>query len=487
MIGFAKIKKTTFASMKINPIILSAASLAALTACQNDKPADTSIEKPNIVFILADDLGYNDFGCFGQQIIQTPNINALAEQGLRCTQSYSGTTVSAPSRACLLTGLHSGHTPIRGNFEIYPEGQMAIPEGTYTLFKMFKDAGYATGAFGKWGLGAPKSEGAPENQFVDEFFGYNCQRLSHSYYPDYLYHDSTRIVLAANCEGQNVTYAPDTIQHETLRFIEEHKSEPFFLFVPCILPHAEMIAPDDALLQQYQDVITDEEPYGGCDYGCESFRKGGYCSQPHPLQAYAAMVSRFDLYVGQIVQKLKETGLYNNTLIIVTSDNGPHQEGGNNPDYFDSNGNLRGYKRDLYEGGIRIPTVMVWNGKIAPNSTTDFRFAFWDYLPTFAELAGGNSNENDGISILPTLLGKEQNGHDYLYFEFQELGGRQCVIRGDWKLIKLNVSNEAYFELYNLKDDTSESHNLIEEQTEIFDELKEILENERTENPNWEF
>lgn len=473
--------------MKIKPFIFSATSLVALSACQNDKPADNTNEKPNIVFILADDLGYNDFGCYGQQIIRTPNIDALAEEGLRCTRSYSGTTVSAPSRACLMTGLNSGHTPIRGNFEIYPEGQMSLPKDNYTLFRMFKEAGYATGVFGKWGLGSPKSEGAPENQDVDEFFGYNCQRLSHSYYPDYLYHDSTRILLQNNRDGQNGTYAPDTIQHATLRFIEKHHDEPFFLFVPCILPHAEMIAPDDSLLQQYQDVITSEESYVGCDYGCEYFRKGGYCSQAHPLQAYAAMVSRFDLYVGQIVEKLKETGLYDNTLIIVTADNGPHQEGGNNPDYFDSNGILRGYKRDLYEGGIRIPTIMVWNGKIAPGSTTDHVFAFWDYMPTFAELAGGTNNDNDGISIVPTLLGKEQDKHEYLYFEFQELGGRQCVISGDWKLIKLNVSTEPVFELYNLTNDPAESHNLIEENPDIFKKLKEILENERSDDPNWVF
>lgn len=473
--------------MKIKTAVISAASLAAISACNTSETKQSEQRKPNIVFIVADDLGYGDIGCFGQETILTPHIDALAEAGVRFTQSYSGTTVSAPSRACLLTGLHSGHTPIRGNFEIFPEGQMSIPEGTYTLFQMFKDAGYATGAFGKWGLGAPKSEGAPENQSVDEFFGYNCQRLSHSYYPDYLYHDSTRITLKANAKAHNGTYAPDTIQYETLRFIEEHKDEPFFLFVPCILPHAELIVPNDSLFTQYDGSFAEENPFTGCDKDCESFRKGGYCSQDHPLQTYAAMVSRFDLYVGQIVEKLKSEGLFDNTLIVVTSDNGPHWEGGNNPDVFKSSGIYRGYKRDLYEGGIRVPTIMVWNGKIESNSKSDFMFAFWDYLPTFAEIAGIEPPKTDGISIVPTLFGQQQEGHDYLYFEFQELGGRQCVRKGDWKLIKLNVSTEPIYELYNINDDPTESHDLSDANPEMLNELKTLLENERTADPNWEF
>lgn len=466
--------------------LISAATLSALTACNTDKSKEQTTEKPNIVFILADDLGYGDFGCFGQEIIKTPNIDALAKEGMICTQSYSGTTVSAPSRACLLTGLNSGHAPIRGNFEIYPEGQMALPENTNTIFRLFKENGYATGVFGKWGLGAPKSEGAPENQYVDEFFGYNCQRLSHSYYPDYLYHDSTRIELKTNAKANNGTYAPDTIQQLTLQFIENHKDEPFFLFVPCILPHAELIAPNDSLFQQYEGKFK-ETPYQGCDYGCKSFRIGGYGSQNEPLAAYAAMVSRYDFYVGQIEEKLKETDLIDNTLIIVTSDNGPHWEGGNNPDFFNSNGIYRGYKRDLYEGGIRIPTVMAWKGKISPDTQSDFMFAFWDYLPTFAEIIGAEKPECDGISIKPLLLGKSQSEHNYLYFEFQENGGAQCVRKGDWKLIKLNVSGEPIFELYNIKDDPTESNNLIDSNKEIFEELKHILENERTDDPNWRF
>ena len=466
--------------------LYSAMALALLSSCHNAGSKETP-SSPNIVFILADDLGYGDWGCYGQQIIKTPHIDALSKEGIRFTRSYSGTTVSAPSRACLMTGLHSGHAPIRGNFEIYPEGQMALPKDTYTMFKMFKENGYVTGVYGKWGLGAPKSEGAPEHQSVDEFFGYNCQRLSHSYYPDYLYHDSIRIDLAANSEGRNGCYAPDTIQVETLRFIEKHKDEPFFLFVPCILPHAEMIAPDDELLRQYDDIITEEQAFIGCDYGCEYFRKGGYCSQPEPLKAYAAMVSRFDIYVGEIVKKLKEEGLYENTLIVVTSDNGPHWEGGNNPDYFNSNGGLRGYKRDLYEGGIRIPTVMVWDGKIEAGSESDAAFAFWDYLPTFAEIVGGEKQISgiDGESIYDEMMGRKDTIERKLYFEFQELGGKQCLIQGDWKLLKLDVTGTPIYELYNLADDPQEKNNLIDIEVERFGAMRQILESERTENPNW--
>jgi Arylsulfatase A and related enzymes len=468
---------------KIYGILSATALLSSFSNCENKQ--DVIGEKPNVVFIVADDLGYNDLGCFGQKIIQTPNIDSLSRQGLKCTHSYSGTTVSAPSRACLMTGLHSGHSPIRGNFEIIPEGQMALPDSIMTIFKMFKNAGYATGAFGKWGLGAPKSEGAPENQYVDEFFGYNCQRFSHSYYPDHLYHNAEKILLHANDSGNSVIYAPDTIQYQTLKFIENHKDNPFFLFVPCVIPHAELIVPNDSLYHKYEGRF-EEKPYIGCDYGCKSYGIGGYRSQEKPKATYAAMVSRFDLYVGQIVKKLKATGIYDNTIIVITSDNGPHWEGGNDPEFFNSNGIYRGYKRDLYEGGIRVPTVIVWSKKIEPD-TTNFMFAFWDYLPTFAEITGEPIPTCDGISILPLLLGKKQVEHEYLYFEFQELGGRQCLRKGDWKLIKLDVKNQRQFELYNIKDDPEEKNNLSERHPDILEDMKSILENERTENPNWNF
>lgn len=471
---------------KVN-YLLSIAALGMTAACDsNEATKQDEIEQPNIVFILADDMGWGDVGCFGQDVIETPNIDSLASQGIRFTRSYSGATVSAPSRTNLMTGLHGGHAPIRGNFEIMPEGQMAMPKDTYTLFKMFKDAGYTTGAFGKWGLGSPGSEGAPENQYVDEFFGYNCQRMSHTYYPEHLYHNGEKITLHGNLDGGFGCYAPDTIQERALAFIEKNKDKPFFLFIPSILPHAELAVPDDTILHKYLGRF-EETPYHGCDTGCHVFRIGGYASQDHPRATYAAMVSRFDAHVGQIINKLKESGIYGNTLIIVSSDNGPHEEGGNDPIFFSSSGPFRGMKRDLYEGGIRVPTVAVWEGHIEANTTSALRFAFWDYMPTFAEIIGIEPPPCDGISIMPTLLGESQKEHDYLYFEFQERNGRQCVIKDGWKLIKLNVATEPIYELYHIDTDSTERNNLIDREKLRAEELMNIMQAARTADENWNF
>lgn len=446
--------------------------------------------KPNVVFIIADDLGYGDLSSYGQEKFSTPHIDEIASNGMRFTQAYSGTTVSAPSRSSLITGLHSGHTSIRGNREINPEGQFPIPANTNTIFKMFKDAGYQTGAFGKWGLGFPGSEGDPNNQYIDEFYGYNCQMLAHNYYPTHLWHNDKKIELPENNDGACVTYSQDLIQEETLKFIENQKADkPFFLFVPNVLPHAELLVPEDSILQKFKGKFP-EKPYRGIDYGHPSFRKGPYCSQEYPRATFAAMVTRFDMYVGQIVQKLKDEGLYENTLIIITSDNGPHREGGADPDFFNSNSIYRGYKRDLYEGGIRIPFIASWKGKITPGTSSDFMFAFWDLMPTFAEVAKSKDKNffgGDGLSILPTLTNKgKQKKHDYLYFEFQELGGRQAVRKGSWKLIRQNIRKEGgYYELYNIASDPSENWNRIEEYPQIFDELKSIMEQARIDDPNW--
>ncbi len=442
-------------------------------------------QKPNVVFIIADDLGYGDLSCYGQEKFQTPHIDRLALNGTRFTRSYSGTTVSAPSRASLMTGLHTGHAPIRGNKEIRPEGQAPLPEGTYTLFQLFKDAGYATGAFGKWGLGYPGSTGDPMNQGVDRFFGYNCQRLAHNYYPAHLWHNHTKVMLPENAEGKSVTYSPELIQKETLEFIERQKDTPFFLFVPITLPHAELIVPEDSIMQKFRGQFP-EIPYKGVD-AKTAFDKGGYRSQEHPRATHAAMVTRIDVYVGQIIEKLKETGVYENTLIVFTSDNGPHREGGGDPDFFNSNGIYRGYKRDLYEGAIRVPTIISWQGKVPSGKESSFPFAFWDYIPTFARLTGQDAPDNtDGINILPTLLGKEgQEERDYLYFEFHELAGRQAVIQGDWKLLHLDIRDGGKFELYNLASDPSENHNLVDLFPRKATELHEIMKRARTEDPDW--
>ncbi len=442
-------------------------------------------QKPNVVFIVADDLGYGDLSCYGQEKFQTPNIDRMALSGIRFTRTYSGTTVSAPSRASLMTGLHTGHTPIRGNKEIKPEGQFPLQEGTFTLFRLFKNAGYVTGAFGKWGLGYPGSTGEPIKQGVDEFFGYNCQRLAHNYYPAYLWDNNKKVVLHENDGGRFGTYSQALIQSKALAFIDKHSKDPFFLFVPMVLPHAELVVPEDSIIQGLRGKF-DEKPYKGIDSGPD-FRNGGYMSQEYPRATHAAMVKRIDVYVGQIIEKLKETGVYENTLIIFTSDNGPHREGGGDPDFFNSNGIYRGYKRDLYEGGIRVPTIISWQDKVPAGKESDFAFAFWDYLPTFAEMLHTSISKNiDGVSILPTLLEKEgQKKRDYFYFEFQELGGRQALIKGDWKLLHIDIRDGGRFELYNLASDPSENHNLVELYPQKTAELKEIMKKARTDDPNW--
>lgn len=476
---------------------LSLAALAPLNAQQ----------KPNVVFIIADDLGYGDLSCFGQEKFQTPNIDRLALNGTRFTRSYSGTTVSAPSRASLMTGLHTGHTPIRGNKEVQPEGQAPLPAGTFTLFQLFKDADYATGAFGKWGLGYPGSVGDPQKQGVDEFFGYNCQRLAHNYYPSHLWHNQTKIELPENDNGQFGTYSQDLIQSKALEFIDNHAGNPFFLFVPMVLPHAELVVPEDSIIQKMRGKF-DEKPYKGTDSG-PAFRNGGYMSQEYPRATHAAMVMRIDAYVGQIIEKLKEAGVYENTLIVFTSDNGPHREGGGDPDFFNSNGIYRGYKRDLYEGGIRVPTIVSWQGKVPSGKESSYTFAFWDYMPTFAALLGtyakgdingdnGRRNQQhkadnavlkgntDGVNVLPVFLGqKDKVERDYFYFEFLELNGRQAVIQGDWKLLHLDIRKGGRYELYNLASDPSENHNLIDLFPEKAAELKKIMKEARIDDPNW--
>lgn len=442
-------------------------------------------QKPNVVFIIADDLGYGDLSCYGQEKFQTPNIDRLALNGTRFTRSYSGTTVSAPSRASLMTGLHTGHAPIRGNKEIQPEGQAPLPGEAYTLFQLFKDAGYTTGAFGKWGLGYPGSTGDPMSQGIDRFFGYNCQRLAHNYYPAHLWSNHTKVMFPENADGKSVTYSQDLIQKETLEFIEQQKETPFFLFVPMMLPHAELVVPEDSIIQGFRGQFP-EIPYQGVD-ARTAFTKGGYRSQEHPRATHAAMVTRIDVYVGQIIEKLEEAGVHENTLIIFTSDNGPHREGGGDPDFFNSNEIYRGYKRDLYEGVIRVPTIISWQGNVPSGKENNFPFAFWDYMPTFAGLTGQEVPENtDGINILPALFGKEgQAERDYFYFEFHELGGRQALIQGDWKLLHLDIREGGRFELYNLASDPSENHNIIDLFPRKAAELQEIMKGARTEDPNW--
>lgn len=465
--------------------MLSTFALPTLEAAHVEKQKNA---RPNVVFIIADDMGYGDLSCYGQEKFDTPNIDKVALQGMRFTQCYSGTTVSAPSRSSLMTGLHTGHTPIRGNHEVLPEGQFPIPAGTNTMFKLFKEAGYNTGAFGKWGLGSPGSEGDPNNQYIDEFYGYNCQLLAHNYYPDHLWHNQTRIDLHENDNGGYGAYSQDLIHKACLDYLGEQSADkPFFLFVPSVLPHAELIVPEDSIIQNLRGKYP-EKPHKGVDSG-PMFRKGGYCSQEYPRATFAAMIKRFDVYVGQIVEQLKEQGLYDNTLIIITSDNGPHREGGADPVFFNSNGIYRGFKRDLYEGGIRVPLIASWKNNIPTGTSSDFMCAFWDLMPTFAQVIGVKDKKycGDGLSILPTLLNKgKQAEHSHLYFEFQEMGGRQAVRQGNWKLLRQNIrKNGGYYELYNVASDPSEKWNVIAEYPEIAAQLKKLMEESHVEDSNW--
>ncbi|MGC1240666.1 MAG: arylsulfatase [Chryseosolibacter sp.] len=452
-------------------VLFSAAGIRAQTAA-----------KPNIIFILADDLGYGDLSCYGQKHFQTPNIDKLALQGMKFTNHYAGAPVCAPSRSALMTGLHTGHTFVRGNKEVQPEGQWPLPGEAYTLTKMVKSAGYVTGVFGKWGLGFPGSEGEPGQHGVDQFFGYNCQRLAHNYYPEYLWHNQTKVFPDGNKGSDKNDYAPEIIHEKALQFLEDHRDSAFFLFYPMIIPHAELAAPEK-YMALYRGKFLPEKNFEGVDTG-ETFRKGPYGSQREAHAAFAAMIHLMDEQVGSIVAKVAALGLDENTLIVFSSDNGPHVEGGADPDYFNSNGILRGYKRDLYEGGIRVPMIARWKGTIKAGQVSSHVSSFWDLMPTLADLLSIKMDARiDGVSYLPTLLGKpqQQMQHDHLYWEFHELGGRMALRRHDWKLVQYNVLKmpSGPFELYNLRDDPSEEHDLAEKFPEKVQEMKKIMRAER--------
>lgn len=451
--------------------------------------AQVKSSKPNIVFILADDLGYGDVGCYGQQKIKTPHIDRLAAEGMQFMQFYAGTTVCAPSRSSLLTGQHTGHTFIRGNKEIQPEGQHPLADSVQTFAQLLQQAGYRTGAFGKWGLGMVGTSGAPDKKGFDRFYGYNCQRQSHRYYPTHLWDNDRKVVLEGNGLVHRATYAPQLIQQKALEFIEESKDGPFFLFVPVVLPHAELQGPEDPYYTQYLGSF-EEHPHKGQDYGANA-TVAGYASVAKPRATFAGMVSRLDAYVGEVLAKLEELGLAENTLVIFGSDNGPHKEGGADPDFFNSAGGLRGYKRDLYEGGIRVPFLVRWPGKVKSGSQSDFKGAFWDIMPTLVAIAGLNSpHYTDGLSFLPTLLGKakQQAQHPYLYWEFHELGGRQAIRSGKWKAIRLNaLTAHPVSELYDLEKDPRETTDLAAEHPDVVARLEGYMDDAHRESEVFPF
>ncbi len=451
---------------------LAAAGLAAgsLPGCSGRERA---VRKPNIVFILADDLGYGDLGCYGQKQVLTPNIDSLAAQGVRFTDCYAGSTVCAPSRCCLMTGRHTGHAWVRGNREAEPMGQTPLPQSEVTVAEVLQQAGYATALVGKWGLGGPDSEGHPNRQGFGHFFGYLCQRHAHNYYPEFLFRNSERVALSGNTvpegrpDGSGVatergTYAPDLMISEALTFIRDNRERPFFLYFASTIPHANNEAGADGM------EIPAEGPYSGRDW-------------PRNERNFAAMVSRLDSDAGKIMSLLKELGLDRETLVFFTSDNGPHREGGHDPDFFDSNGPLRGIKRDLYEGGIRTPMLARWPGHIAPGRMSAYPWAFWDFLPTMAALAGVASPAGlDGINVLPELLGQPQAAHGPLYWEFHERGFSQAVRNGNWKVVRHGLTSPV--ELYDLSTDIAETTNLAAANPEVVREMEALFAASRTES-----
>ncbi len=439
--------------------------------------------RPNIIFILADDLGYADIGCYGQQKTETPNIDQLAKQGLKFTQFYSGTSVCAPARASFMTGLHTGHTPVRGNKSFEPEGQTPLPDSTITIANILQQNGYTTAAFGKWGLGYITTSGDPNKKGFETFYGYNCQTLAHNYYPDHLWSNHQRIDFAENLKTDAV-YSADNIHAEAMKFINAQKNnQPFFLYLPYTLPHGDVIAPHDSVYNYYIKKFN-EVPIANKAVN----KKGKFSFEPYPHAAFAAMVSRLDKFVGEIVKAVNEKGLAENTLIIFCSDNGPHKENGGDPEFFKNNGIYRGIKRDLYEGGIRVPFIAYWKGKILPG-VTDQPIALWDMYPSFQQLAGMPIAKGiDGISILPTLLKKgKQVQHEYLYWEFHENNGRQALRWKNWKAIQLNVNKAAdtKFELYDLSKDLSEKHNVADQFPAIALKMKQMISKAHVPNADW--
>ncbi len=428
---------------------------------------------PNIVFILADDLGCFELGCYGQKSIRTPQIDRLAVEGMKFNRFYAGNNVCAPSRCSLLTGKHPGHATIRDNREVKPEGQHPLAATDVTLAEILKQKGYATGAIGKWGLGMFGTTGDPLKRGFDFFYGYNCQRHAHFHYPKYLYCNQFRFELPGNDIKTGNTYSHDLFEAESLLFLETHRSRPFFLYLPYVIPHVSLQVPDDSL-KDYKGKFAADLPYDG---------KKGYLPHPTPRAAYAAMVTRMDRTVGRILDKLKELHLDENTLVIFTSDNGPtHNVGGADSTFFESAGPLRGLKGSMYEGGLRVPFLAHWPGKIKPGCACEVPLAFWDVMPTLTALAGAQCPKSDGLSFLPALFGQaDQPHHEFLYWESPGYGGQQSVVAGDWKAVRQQLrSGKIKTELYHLVVDLSEKNDVAGQHPTRVTQLEAIMKREHT-------
>ncbi|QDU26776.1 Arylsulfatase [Anatilimnocola aggregata] len=455
---------------------------------------ETPKRRPNIVFLLADDLGYGDLGCFGQEKIKTPRLDQLARDGMRMMHHYSGNAVCAPSRCVLMTGMHPGHAIVRDNKQIKPQSQFPLPGGTVTLPKLLKEAGYATGAFGKWGLGGEATTGEPMKQHIDRFFGYYCQGVAHNYYPTFLWTNDQQLPLdnpafparAKLPAGADINdpktyaqfsgkqFAPDLIADEAVKFIRDHQGEPFFLFFPTTIPHLALQVPEDGLAA-YKGAFPEDPPYDGSK---------SYLPHRTPRAAYAAMVSRLDSHVGRIFDQINELGLDEDTIYVFSSDNGPldNRFGGTDTDFFQSKRNLRGFKGSLYEGGVRMPTFVRWKGKIEPGTTSYRVTGFEDWLPTLLDLAGLASaipELIDGISFQPTLEGQVQPARPFLYREFPGYGGQQSVRVGEWKAVRQKLAQgPAAIELYNIRLDESETNDVAAANPDIVAKLDAIMKKE---------
>lgn len=467
---------------------------------------DSLTNRPNIVFIMCDDMGYGDLGCYGQPYISTPRIDSLASNGMLFTQAYAGSPVSAPSRASLMTGQHTGHTHVRGNREYWRNsgivmygdnedyavvGQEPYDTARIIIPEVLHDNGYTTGLFGKWAGGYEGSVSTPDKRGIDNFYGYICQFQAHLYYPNFLnrYNPAlgdtavVRVTLEDNIDfpmfggdyAKRSQYSADIIHRKALDWIKKQdRNRPFAAFLTYTLPHAELFQPYDSLLNKYYEQFNNDPSWPGDKWS-------RYNATNHVHAQFAAMISRLDAYVGEVVDLLKEKGLDNNTLLIFTSDNGPHEEGGADPVFFGRDGKLRGLKRQCYEGGIRIPFIAYWPGTIKPGSINDHQLAFYDVLPTFCELIGVDysttydSTGSDGISFLPTLMGEKQQQHDYLYWEFHETD-QIAVRKGDWKLVVVKGQPR----LYNLANDISEVNDLVSIYPDIVNELIDIIYTEHS-------
>lgn len=464
--------------------LLPLAFFVLLLGCDAEQGTDGGAERPpNVIFILADDLGYGELGIYGQERIQTPNLDLMAREGLRFTSFYAGSTVCAPSRSVLMTGRHTGHTTVRGNS---PGSEQTLSDSDTTVAEMLQNAGYATSLIGKWGLGKPRHGHMPTEEGFNYFFGYADQAHAHNYYPEFLFqngdslHLDNEVVRAPERPGafqggyatKRVDYSHDLFMKEALAWIDEQRDEPFFLYLALTIPHANNEA---RLTDEYHGMeIPDYGPYADEDW-------------PEPQKGLAAMITRMDEGVGQLLDRLRELGLANNTVVVFSSDNGPHAEGGNDPDFFDSNGALRGIKRDLYEGGIRVPTIAWGPGIIPAGRVTDHVSYLGDFMATAAELAATDPpKDHDGISLVPLLTGDEdaQSDHEYLYWEFYERGSAQAVRKGKWKAVRQPMLTGPV-ELYDLSVDLGETNDIAAEHPEVVSEMDEIMEQAHVPDSRW--